>query len=102
MRTFGVVLSLIIAGPLSGAAGYYIANRGCVEEIARLTQERDHGFVRERELRGQFEAALAERAAFAQEAQRLQEDLSERLKRLETIADQLAPEGNRHQEHREE
>jgi hypothetical protein len=47
--------------------------------------------VRERELRAQLQEALAARAALAQEAQHLQEDLLERLRRLEETAAKLAP-----------
>jgi hypothetical protein len=86
MRMWGVFLCVIIAGVLGGLGGDYLAVRRCNEESARLTQERDLGLVRERELRGQLEEALAARAALAQEVQQLQLNLSERLKRLEEIA----------------
>jgi hypothetical protein len=102
MRTPGVILALVVVGALTGAAGYYVADRSRAAEIVRLTQERDNGFIRERELQGQLEDALAARAELAQETQRLQENLSERLKRLEAIADQLASEEKSRQEGRGE
>jgi hypothetical protein len=102
MRTPAVILLCFIVGGLTGAAGYYVADRSRAREIARLTEERDFGAVRERELRGQLEEALTARATLAQEAQRLQADLAERLKRLETIADQLASEEKLRQEGRGE
>jgi hypothetical protein len=98
MRTSGFIFSLIVVGVLAGAVGYYIANRSWAAEAVRLTQERDSGLIRERELRGQLEEALTARATFAQEAQRLQENLTERLKRLEAIADRLVSEEKSRQE----
>lgn len=98
MRALGVMLSFAIVGVFTGAAGYYTADRIRVEEVTRLTQERDNGFIRERELRGQLENALAERAALAQEALRLQANLSERLQRLESLAEQLASEEKKQSE----
>jgi hypothetical protein len=62
-------------------------------EIAVLTQERDNALIREGELRAQLEEALAARAALTQETQRLQQDLSERLRRLEEAAVKLVPRG---------
>ncbi|MGE0683232.1 MAG: hypothetical protein AB7P69_20325 [Candidatus Binatia bacterium] len=86
MRMWGVLLCVIIAGVAGGLGGDYWAARRCNKESARLTQERDLSLLRERELRGQLEEALAARAALAQEVQQLQLNLSERLKRLEEIA----------------
>jgi hypothetical protein len=77
---------MLIAGAAGGLGGDYLAVRRCNEETARLTQERDLSLLRERELRGQLEEALAARAALAREVQQLQLNLSERLKRLEEIA----------------
>jgi hypothetical protein len=88
---WGVLLCVIIAGVVGGLGGDYLAVRRCNEESARLTRERDLGLLRERELRGQLEEALAARAALAQEVQQLQLNLSERLKRLEEIAAQGEP-----------
>jgi hypothetical protein len=98
MRTPGVILTCILASAVAGAAGYFIADRSRTEDLVRLTEERDTGFIRERELRAQLEEALAAHAALAQEAQRLQENLSERIQRLEAIADQLASEEKLRQE----
>jgi hypothetical protein len=75
---------------LGAAVGYSVTNRLRTQEIVRLRQERDNGLVRERELRAQLEEALAARAALAQEAKHLQEDLMERLRRLEDAASRLA------------
>ncbi len=91
MRAPAVLLSVVIACAAGGAVGYSLANRMSSQELAQLQQERDNGLVRERELRAQLQEALAARAAMAQEAQHLQEDLTERLRRLEEAAAQLAP-----------
>ncbi|MBI3303687.1 MAG: hypothetical protein HYZ72_16605 [Deltaproteobacteria bacterium] len=91
MRAPAVLLNVFIACALGGAVGYSVANKARNEEIARLRQERDSGLVREHELRAQLQEALAARAALAQEAQRLQQDLMERLHRLEETAAKLAP-----------
>jgi hypothetical protein len=88
---WGVLLCVIIAVVAGGLGGDYLAVRRCNEETARLTQERDLSLLRERELRGQLEEALAARAALAQEVQQLQLNLSERLKRLEEIVVQRSP-----------
>ena len=91
MRAPTVLLSVVIACATGGAVGYELANRTSGQEIARLQQERDSGLAREGELRAQMQEALAARAALAQEVQHLQEDLTERLRRLEEAAAQLAP-----------
>ena len=91
MRAPAVLLNVIIACTLGGVAGYGLASRASSQEIARLQQEQDNGLIRERELRAQLQEALAARAALAQETQRLQEDLQERLRRLEEAAAKLAP-----------
>jgi tRNA A37 N6-isopentenylltransferase MiaA len=93
---------MVSACAIGGVAGYYTADRIRATEIAHLTQERDNSLVRERELKRQLEDALAARAALAAEAQRLQENLSQRLKRLEEIANQLASEEKQRQEGRGE
>jgi predicted nucleic acid-binding Zn-ribbon protein len=72
-----------------GVVGYAIAQRTATREIARLRQEYQRGLARERELRAQLHDALAQRAALAQESQRLQEQVAERLRRLEEAAAQL-------------
>jgi len=91
MRAPAVLLNVLIACALGGIAGYELANRVNKQEIARLQQERDQGLIRERELRAQLEETLAAHAALAQEAKHLQEDLQERLRRLEEAAAKLAP-----------
>ena len=91
MRAPAVLLSVMVACAAGGVTGYGLANRANSQEIARLQQERDAGLVRERELRAQLQEALAARATLAQEAQHLQEDLLERLRRLEEAAAKLAP-----------
>lgn len=102
MRTIAVVVSIAIAGVIGGAGGYYVADRARAEEIARLAQERDHGLVRERELKAELEDALATRAALMQETQQLEASLSDRLKRLEEIANQLTSEDQLRREGRGE
>jgi hypothetical protein len=102
MRPAGVVLSVVLACVIGGVGGYYAANRVRAEEVARLAQERDGSLVRERELKAELEDALAARAALAQEAQQLQDNLSERLKRLEDIANQLTSEDQLRREGRGE
>jgi len=91
MRAPTVLLSVLVACAVGGVAGYSVASRTKNQEIARLRQERDEGVVRERELGAQLQEALAARAALAQEAQRLQDDLLERLRRLEEAASKLVP-----------
>jgi len=91
MRLWLVLLCVVVAGVSGGLGGNYLAVRWCNEEFARLTQERDLSRVREGELRAQLEDALTARETLAQEVQKLQTDLSERLKRLEEIATQQAP-----------
>ncbi|MBI3797089.1 MAG: hypothetical protein HY268_08990 [Deltaproteobacteria bacterium] len=84
-------MSIIVACAVGGGVGYSLANKANSQEIAHLQHERDTGLVRERELRAQLQEALTARAALAQEAQRLQDDLLERLRRLEETAAKLAP-----------
>jgi hypothetical protein len=91
MRAPAVLLNVIVACTVGGLVGYEVANRANGQEIARLRRERDNGLIRERELRAQLEEAVAARAALAHEAQRLQEDLQERLRRLEEAAAKLVP-----------
>jgi len=91
MRAPAVLLNVVVACALGGVAGYGIANRLRTQEITQLRQERDNGLARERELRAQLQEALTARAALAQETQRLQEDLTERLRRLEEAASRLTP-----------
>lgn len=93
---------VVIACAVGAGVGSQVTNRMRLEEIARLTQERDNSVTRERELKAQLEEALASRAALAEEAQRLQENLSERLKRLEQLANQLVSEDKLRQEGRGE
>lgn len=89
MRAPAVLLNMCVACALGGVVGYGVAYKARTEEILRLRQERDSGLVRERELHAQLQDALAARAALAQETQRLQEDLTERLRRLEEAAAKL-------------
>jgi hypothetical protein len=98
MRTAGVLFCIVTAGAIGGVGGYYVADRARTEEVSRLTQERERSFVREQELKAQVEEALTARAALAQEAQQLQENLSERLKRLEDIASRFTSEDQLRQE----
>jgi hypothetical protein len=98
MRTPGVIVTFVFVSAVAGAVGYAIADRSRTAELVRMTAERDNGFIRERELQAQLEEALAARAALAQEAQQLQANLSERIQRLEAIADQLASEEKLRQE----
>ncbi len=91
MRAPAVVLNVLLACAVGGVAGYELANKVNSQEIVRLQQERDNGLIRERELRAQLQEVLAARAALTQEAQRLQEDLQERLRRLEEAAAKLVP-----------
>src|SRR5919108_5998922 len=91
MRAPAVLLTVVAACVLGGIVGYSIANKARTQEIVRLRQEYNSGLARERELRAQLQEALAARAALAQEAQHLQEDLMERLRRLEEAAAKLAP-----------
>jgi len=91
MQAPAVLMSIIVACAVGGGVGYSLANKVASQEIAQLQHERDDGLVRERELRALLQEALAARAALAQEAQRLQDDLLERLRRLEETAAKLAP-----------
>jgi septal ring factor EnvC (AmiA/AmiB activator) len=97
-----VLVCVVSACVIGCVVGYYTADRIRAAEIAQLTQERDDSLVRERELQRQLEDAIAARAALAAEAHRLQENLSQRLKRLEEIANQLASEEKQRQEGRGE
>jgi Spy/CpxP family protein refolding chaperone len=92
MRTVGVLVCVAMASVIGGGVGYSVADRARADEATRLLRERDLGSVRERELKVQLEDAFAARAALAQESQRLQEHLSERLKRLEDFANRLTTE----------
>jgi hypothetical protein len=91
MRTPAIFLSIVLAFTAGGIAGYSLAHRARGQEIAQLQHEHSLGLVRERELRAQLQEALAARAALAQETRRLQENLAERLRRLEEAAAKLAP-----------
>src|ERR1051325_11305357 len=102
MRSVGVVLWMLAAGLVGSVGGYYVADHQGAKEIARLTQERDSSLVRERELKAQLTDALAARAALVQEAQQLQENLTDRLKRLEDVANRLTSEDKQRQEGRGE
>jgi uncharacterized protein HemX len=94
MRAPAVLLNVVIAFTVGGAIGYSVATRTKAEEVARLRHEHELGLERERELRTQLEEALAARTALVQETQRLQEDLTERLRRLEEAAAKLAPQAS--------
>jgi predicted nucleic acid-binding Zn-ribbon protein len=74
-----------------GVIGYAIAHRTATQELTQLQHEYHRGLVREQELRTQLQDALAQQAALAQESQRLQEHVSERLRRLEEAAAKLTP-----------
>jgi hypothetical protein len=90
MRAPAVLLNVAMAGCISGFVGYTVANRASHEVIARVQQERDLVLVREHELRSQLQEALTARAVLEEESQRLQTNLTERLRRLEELAGQLA------------
>lgn len=102
MRIVGMALWMLAACLVGSIGGYYVADHQGAEEIAHLTQERDSSLIREHELKAQLTDALAARAALAQEAQQLQENLSERLKRLEDVANRLTSEDKQRQEGRGE
>jgi len=102
MRILWVLCCVVIAGLLSGLGSHYVVTRQCNEKIARLMREQDLGLIRERELRVQLEEALTARATLAREAQQLQANLSERLKRLEEIVMRSALKGNVTQEQEKE
>jgi flagellar motility protein MotE (MotC chaperone) len=91
MRAPAVLLNVVIAGALSGFAGYTIAHREGQQAIAALRQEHHAALLREQEVRAQLETALAARAALEQQSQHLQAELNERLRRLEELAAQLTP-----------
>lgn len=93
MRAPAVLLNVVVAGCLSGFVGYTIASRANHEALLRVQQERDLALVREHELRTQLQEALTSRTALEEESRRLQTNLSERLKRLEELAGQLATQG---------
>jgi uncharacterized protein HemX len=90
MRAPTALLSVVIAGCVGGFVGYTVTNRANREEIVRTQHERDLALVREHELRNQLQSALTARATLEEEAQRLQTNLTERLRRLEELAAQLA------------
>jgi septal ring factor EnvC (AmiA/AmiB activator) len=90
MRAPAVLLNVVMAGCLGGFVGYRLANRANHEEISRMQQALDLARVREYELQNQLQTTETERAALAAESQRLQTNLTERLRRLEEIAAQLA------------
>lgn len=91
MRVPAVFLCVLCSFATGGVVGYAIAHRTATQELTRLQHEYQRGLVREQELRAQLQDALAQRAALAQESQRLQENVSERLRRLEETAAKLTP-----------
>lgn len=91
MRAPFLVLIVTVVAALSGVAGYTLATTTKNQEIAALRQAQEKGLIRERELRAQLQEALAAHAALTQQTQRLQEDLQERLRRLEEATAQLVP-----------
>lgn len=90
MRAPAVLLSVVMAGCVGGFIGYTVTNRANHEEIVRTQHERNLALVREHELRNQLQNALTARATLEEETQRLQTNLTERLRRLEELAAQLA------------
>lgn len=90
MRAPAVLLNVVLAGGIGGLVGYTVANRASHVVITQVRQERDFALVREHELRNQLQEALTARATLEAESQRLQTNLTERLHRLEELADQLA------------
>lgn len=102
MRIRRMLFCAVIAGVAGGGIGYAIANRAHTEEAVQAIQERDGCGIRERELRGQLEEALAARAALIQEKRQLEETFTERIKRLEEIANRLVSEQRLRQEGRGE
>jgi uncharacterized membrane protein len=98
MRASGVLLSVLCAFTAGGIAGFSLAHRATSQDLARLQQDYNRGLIRERELRAQLEESLAARAALTQETQQLQENLSERLRRLEEATAKLtSPEKSENQ-----
>lgn len=91
MRGPTVLLWMMFSFATGGLVGYVIAHRTATQELTRLQHEYRRGLVREQELRTQLQDALAQRAALAQESQRLQENIAERLRRLEETAAKLTP-----------
>lgn len=89
MQAPGVLLSVVFAFVAGGIVGYSLANKTSAQEITRLQQAYSRGVLREHELQAQLQESLAARAALAQETQRLQENLAERLRRLEETAARL-------------
>jgi hypothetical protein len=89
MRAPAVLLNIVFAAALGGMVGYRIALSRSMAEVTRLSREQENSQIRERELRAQLQEALAARAALVQEAQRLQHDFAERLRRLEETAAKL-------------
>jgi septal ring factor EnvC (AmiA/AmiB activator) len=90
MNILRVVLIILVASFLGGLCGYSIANNQSSHDIAQLQQERDRGLVRERELYAQLQEALAEHATLVAQTRHVQEDLQDRLRRLEDTAAALA------------
>lgn len=91
MRAPTLLLWLVFSFAAGGIVGYAIAHRAVTRELTRLQHEYHRGLVREQELRTQLQEALAQRAALAQESQRLQANIAERLRRLEETAAKLTP-----------
>jgi uncharacterized protein HemX len=91
MRAPAVLLNVVIACALGGFSGYTIAQRKSAQEVTKLRQEHRATLIHEQELRTQLESALTARAALEHESQRLQTELSERLRRLEDLAAKLNP-----------
>ncbi|MCS6927447.1 MAG: hypothetical protein NZ578_16275 [Candidatus Binatia bacterium] len=91
MRVPTALLWMTFAFTTGVALGYVIAHRTAAQELTRLQHEYHRGLAREQELRTQLQEALAQRAALAQESQRLQENIAERLRRLEETAAKLTP-----------
>ena len=102
MQASGVVFCVIIACAIGGWVGYAVTDRIRAEDITQLRLERDKDLIRERELRKQLEEAIAARTALAEEAQHMQADLTERITRLEEIANRLVSEDKLRQEGRGE
>lgn len=91
MRAPAVLLNVVVACALGGFSGYTIAQRKSAQEFTKLRQEQQATLIREQELRTQLESALTARVALEHESQRLQTELSERLRRLEDLAAKLHP-----------
>lgn len=87
-----ILLCAMVTGVVGGGIGFLLANRADTEESAQARQERDACGMREHELRGQLEEALAAQAALTQEKRQLEATFTARIKRLEEIANQLVSE----------